>query len=267
MTMLNVPRVRQCLKDFELEKLFTGELGWDRHNATLEIPIDGHTWTLRAVAEKRGVQIFECQPDSDGKIPDYNTRRKLEKQVTRSAYEHLTVFVDGEKSTQIWQWVARQPGQPAAFREHAYHPRHQSRDALIQKLGRINIPLDEEEALDLTGTVHRLRDAFDRDRVTKRFYDRFKTEHGAFLKFVKGITGKGDKEWYASLMLNRLMFVYFIQKKGFLDGDTDYLRNRLQQVRARKGKGKFLTFYRFFFSRCSMKDSPNSLGTASWTPS
>ena len=31
-------------------------------------------------------------------------------------------------------------------------------------------------------------------------------------------------------MLNRLMFIYFIQKKGFLDGDPDYLRNRLQAV-------------------------------------
>jgi hypothetical protein len=28
-------------------------------------------------------------------------------------------------------------------------------------------------------------------------------------------------------MLNRLMFIYFIQKKGFLGGDADYLRNRL----------------------------------------
>ena len=26
-------------------------------------------------------------------------------------------------------------------------------------------------------------------------------------------------------MLNRLMFIYFIQKKGFLDGDPDYLRH------------------------------------------
>ena len=30
-------------------------------------------------------------------------------------------------------------------------------------------------------------------------------------------------------MLNRLMFVYFIQRKGFLDGDRDYLRNRLNR--------------------------------------
>jgi hypothetical protein len=31
-------------------------------------------------------------------------------------------------------------------------------------------------------------------------------------------------------MLNRLMFIYFIQKKGFLDGNTDYLRTKLRQT-------------------------------------
>jgi len=244
--ILNVPTVRERLKNFELEKLFVEELGWDRHTSTLDVAVDDQTWTLRAFAEKRGVQIFECQPDSAGEIPDYRARRKIEKEVTKSAYEHLIVFVDGDKTTQIWQWVARQPGQPAAYREHPYHPQSQSGEALIQKLSAITIPLDEEEALDLAGTVHKLRDAFDRDRVTKRFYDHFKREHAAFLKFIKGITDQGDSEWYASLMLNRLMFVYFIQKKGFLDGDLNYLQNRLQNVQQRKGKGKFLTFYRYF---------------------
>lgn len=246
MTTLNADRVRAALKGFEFPRLFTEELGWDRHSSRLEIPLDGRTWTLRAFAEKRGVQIFQCDPDAEGNVPDYNTRRKIEKQVAHSAYEHLIIFVDGEQSTQIWQWVARSPGEPAAFREHAFHPAGQSGDALIQKLERISIPLDEDEALDLTGTVHRLKDAFDRDKVTKKFYDRFKKEHGDFLKFVKGITQQGDREWYASLMLNRLMFVYFIQKKGFLDGDLDYLRNRMRAIQARRGKGRFLSFYRCF---------------------
>ncbi len=49
-------------------------------------------------------------------------------------------------------------------------------------------------------------------------------------------------------MLNRMMFVYFIQKQGFLDGDTDYLRNRLEVVQ-QKGSGKFLSFYRLFLLR------------------
>ena len=77
----------------------------------------------------------------------------------------------------------------------------------------------------------------------------FKSEHTAFLKFIEGITEVADREWYASVMLNRLMFVYFIQKKGFLDGDRDYLRNRLRSVQERKGEDKFHSFYRYFLLR------------------
>jgi methylase of polypeptide subunit release factors len=243
---LSTPRVRHYLQHFELEKLFIEELGWDRHAATLEIPIDSHVYTLRGFAEKRGVQIFLCMPDGEGEIPDYATRRKIEKKATKAAYEHLIIYIDRSRTTQVWQWVSRQPGRPAACREHTYHPDLQTGDALISKLKAIAIPLNEEEAIDLAGAVQKLRDVFDRDLVTKRFYDHFKREHAAFLKFVKGIVEKGDQAWYASLMLNRLMFVYFIQGKGFLDGDMKYLANRLRAVQSRKGKGQFHTFYRYF---------------------
>jgi Eco57I restriction-modification methylase len=245
----SVPRVRHYLREFALEKLFIEELGWDRHSGRLTVQVDGYTYTLHALAEKRGVQIFQCQPDARGNIPDYTSRRKIEKQVTKSAYEHLLIYIDTAKTLQVWQWVARQPGQPAAYREHHYHPAHQSGDALIQKLEAITFLLSEEEGIDLAGVVFRLRDAFDRDQITRRFYDHFKREHAAFLGFIKGITDQGDKEWYASLMLNRLMFVYFIQRKGFLDADPDYLRNHLKTVQQRQGRGNFLNFYRYFLLR------------------
>ena len=51
------------------------------------------------------------------------------------------------------------------------------------------------------------------------------------------------------VMINRLMFVYFIQKKRFLDGNPDYLRNRLETCRTAWGKDKFHTFYRHFLLR------------------
>ena len=50
-------------------------------------------------------------------------------------------------------------------------------------------------------------------------------------------------------MLNRLMFVYFIQRKGFLDGDRDYLRNRLNRCQEEKGRDNFHSFYRYFLLR------------------
>ena len=131
---LSVPRVRHYLRECNLEKLFIEELGWDRHSARLSIEVDGQSYTLSAIAEKRGVQIFQCQPDAAGNIPDYAIRRKIDTQVSKLAYEHLIIFVDAGRTMQIWQWVARQPGQPAAYREHSYHPPHHAGDALIQKL-------------------------------------------------------------------------------------------------------------------------------------
>ena len=56
----------------------------------------------------------------------------------------------------------------------------------------------------------RVRAAFDVEKVTKKFYERFKKEQRAFLGFIEGIENMADREWYASLMLNRMMFIYFI---------------------------------------------------------
>ena len=50
-------------------------------------------------------------------------------------------------------------------------------------------------------------------------------------------------------MLNRLMYVYFIQRKGFLDDDPDYLRNRLARMRQEYGRDRFYSFYRYFLLR------------------
>ena len=98
---------------------------------------------------------------------------------------------------------------------------------------------------------------FDVDKITKRFYDHFREEHAFFCNFIRGICSQGDREWYTSVMLNRLMFIYFIQKKGFLattnkralDGDLDYLRNRLKTSQEHNGSKAFCSFYRYFLLR------------------
>ena len=241
-------RARQLLAKGEFQSIFIEELGWDRHSSPLEITAAAAPVRLQALAQKRGMVVYHCPPPSGEKLPEYPHRRKIEQQVAKSAHEHLIVFTDAGNETQVWQWVKREPGKPAACREHVFH-RSQPGDALLQKLEAIAFTLEEEERLSLTDVTRRTRAGFDVERVTKRFYDRFQKEHAAFLKFVSGITDRADQEWYASVMLNRLMFVYFIQRKGFLDGDRDYLRNRLSQMRAEYGKDKFYSFYRYFLLR------------------
>jgi hypothetical protein len=247
---LDRSRIRDVLKRFDFGTLFIEGLGWDRHRLKpLSISVNGTAYRLEAIAEKKGMVAFMCEPSAAGvPMPDYAARRKIENQVRRAAHEHLIIYVDRDRKSQIWQWVRREPGRPAASREHTYQL-GQPGDALIQKLQAISFSLDEEDELNVVVVAGRVREGFDVERVTRRFYDRFKSEHEAFLRFITGIQSLGDREWYGSLMLNRLMFVYFIQKKGFLDGDPDYLRNRLSLMRSRRGKDKFLSFYRHFLLR------------------
>ena len=246
---IDAAQFQKLLNEFQLSRLFVNELGWDNPNLRPQsVPVNGHTFTLTHVAHKRGVAVFMCSPDSQGSVPPRATLLKIEKEATKLSYEHLLIFADASQKVMTWLWVARVPGQPAATRTHTWH-KGTSGEALRQKLNQIAWSLEEEDAVTLTGVITGLRSAFDRDRISKRFYDHFKTEHQAFSDFIEGIDAATDQAWYASLMLNRLMFVYFIQQKGFLDGNPNYLSDRMEAVRQQAGKGKFHTFYRQFLRR------------------
>ena len=200
----------------------------------LEIPINGTTYSLRPVAQ-RGMAVFECTPPSDAQFPRYAVRRKIDTQVAKSAREHIIIFHDHAKSVQVWQWVKREAGKPSACREQLYYT-GQSGDALVQKIQGIAFGLEDEA--NVAETVSKVGAAFDVEKVTKKFYDLFKKEHDVFLKFVNGIPTEHLRRWYVSVMLNRLMFIYFIQKKGFLGGDLNYLGNKLTESK-RRGKDRF----------------------------
>ena len=245
---IDAPRFQQLLSQFKLPQLFN-ELGWDQPALKAQtIHAGGAAFTLTPIAHKRGVAVLRCSPDASGKIPPRPVLLKIEHEARKLAHEHLLVFADADETMLTWLWVLRAPGQPASTRTHTWH-KGQSGEALRQKLSQIVWSLEAEEAITLTDVITGLRRAFDRDRVSKSFYDKFKAQHDAFAAFITGLNQTADRAWYASLMLNRLMFVYFIQKKGFLDGDENYLQNRMSQVQQAAGKGQFHSFYRRFLRR------------------
>lgn len=252
---INKDNVRMLLKQFDFKNLFIEELGWDNFNVTYRIDIQDNSLELKAVAEKRGVQVFICQPDKEGKIPNHLTRRKIEVQLTKLAHEHLIIYIDKDKSLQKWQWVARAPGKPAQNREIDFY-KDQSGEALYQKLSSIAFDIEEEDALTLTDVTIKLRDALDRDKVTKKFYIRFKQEMEGFIKFINGIPTADWDKWYASVTINRLMFIYFLQKKGFLNNDHDYLKNKLKLMKT-SGKDKYYREFLcpLFFQGFALKET------------
>ncbi len=244
----NSQRAHPLLQAGELTRLFVEELGWEPCRQKLVLRVGETDYALTAIAEKRGFIAWRCA-SPDGGLPDHNTRLKLDRALAQTSFEHLIVFVTADLQRQSWVWVRREPGRPLAVKTHDF-TRGQPGDSLLDKLQLLYVSLEEEEAgLSITQIAARARAAFDIERVTKAFYREFDTHRKAFLKSIAGIEEAADREWYASVMLNRLMFVYFIQRKGFLDGDPHYLRNRLKRCQQEQGKNKFYSFYRYFLLR------------------
>ena len=193
---LDTVKARQYIKEFDFKKLLIEELRWDRCNNKLDISFEGMAFDLSAVAEKHGMVAFICPFLPDGRIPDYSLRRKIERQAAKSVHEHI-IYIDRENTSQVWQWVKREAGKPTACQGHAYNI-NQPGDSLIQKLQAIVFDPEEEETLTIIEVSGRARAAFDVKRITKRFYDRFKAEHDALLKFIDGIPDDELKKAVAS---------------------------------------------------------------------
>ena len=246
---VSIEELRPHLQAFDFPRLFVEGLGWDHYTAEpFVVRVNERDYSLNPIAEKAGFAVYECDSSVDNNIPQYPVRRKIESEVAKRTFEHLIIFTDPGRKAQVWQWVRRESGKPAACREYAYTTGG-SGDHLLQRIQPLFVSLDEEPSLNIALVASRVRAALDVERVTKRFYDRFQKELEAFGNFIEGITAQGDRDWYASLMINRMMFVYFVQKRGFLDGDLNYLRNRLKMVQEQSGGGRFQQFYRLFLLR------------------
>jgi hypothetical protein len=247
---LNFQTTRQHLQDFDFRKLFN-ELGWNNPPHALQ-PADaeakgGLRFHRVPVAELSGITVFAITT-TEGATPEPNDCSAIHAAVTKIAAENILIFTDKARTQCLLYWVKREAGK--SFRRPHRYIKGQPGDLFISKLDALRVDISE---LDKDGNLapgegnRRVKRALDVERVTKNFYDQFQKEHAAFLKsFADCIPVKGDAEWYASVMLNRLMFVYFIQHKGFLDNDRDYLRTRLDLMRQQQGEDKFHSFYRYF---------------------
>lgn len=69
--------VQERLKSFDFPGLFTQELGWDWHKATVTVSLGQQKHTLNAVAEKRGFVVFHYALPQDVRGFDYATLRCL----------------------------------------------------------------------------------------------------------------------------------------------------------------------------------------------
>lgn len=242
----------EYIKNFDFPNLFN-ELGWDNFNNSLPVAVNDDAFMLKGIVEKKGFVILHCSALPNGKIPLSNIRKQIEAKVAKHYFEHLIIYSDQIQSQQIWQIAIKEENKPKQVREILWYS-HQDTEILFQRLKNLLFTLDEEDQITIVDVKQRVSENFARntESVTKKFYTEFKKQHTAFLDFIQGIDDhiankeNSNKQWYASLMLNRLMFCYFIQKKGFLNQDVHYLGNKLNESKLYAGKDNFYSFYRSF---------------------
>lgn len=273
---MNIERTRDLLAAFDFHGLFI-ELGWSQPSARKVSSGEtaGLVYSRRMIAQLAGVAVFEVWADKG--LPDRAGRDAIEREIARDYRENLCIFLDRPKdATQsIWVWANRAHGENGkprrVLREHAYF-RGQPADLFISKLQVLFFELSEVSDignLTVVEVARRLRDALDVERVTKKFFRAYQEQHEDFLSLIEGIEDERDRRWYASIILNRLMFVWFLQEKGFLDhdpsvghGDFDYLTGKLEESRTRGPDRFFGEFLNALFFEAFAKPENEREGAA-----
>ena len=242
---MNREKIRQQLQNFNFKQLFA-DSNWAVVN-TRPQPLPGTPWLYTQIAEMSRVGIYEVTPLSGHTpLPDAKTRAALHSHIEAlHARENLVIFTDAaqpaERTQSLWYWV-KYDGQKKAPREHLYL-KGQPGDLFLSKLDNLFIDMDElrdDGTISLLATIGKLSASMDVERVTKKFYTEFSALRVQFIDLIEGIEREADRFWYASVLLNRLMFVYFLQKRGFIQKNTRYLDDKLAESQAR-GSDLFYT--------------------------
>jgi len=234
MLQLNIENARQFIQAFEFKTLFVEELGWENAKNKKPVPflIKDKVFTRTAIAELSGAMVFEVTA-SDSHIPASDFRDLVSKEIQKLHFEHILIFVDQARSQCIWRWLKKQDKKTYA-REHLFAS-GQTGDAFIAKIAGLLVDLGEiENNITIVDVARKMRTALDVEKVTRKFFKDYQTYYIDFLKLIEGIESEADRKWYASVLLNRLMFIYFLQKKFFLaGGNGDYLADKLKASKQR----------------------------------
>lgn len=249
MAKLNIDKTRKALQAFDFKNLFIEELGWSNPsgNKVVNETIKEIGLTRKPIAELAGAVVFEITTQ-DGSIPDNKHRIAIAKEIQKLHYENVIIFLDKDRTQSIWSWLKNQKsdteGKKSKIvpREHFYI-KGQPGDLFIAKISSLVFDIsefDEEGNIPIAEVASRIKSALDIERVTKKFFKEYQDQFIVFLDLIEGIDNEADKRWYASVILNRLMFIYFLQKKMFLDnGNGNYLSDKLTYSKEKLGKNKF----------------------------
>jgi len=248
---LNIASTRERLQSFDFSPLFIEELGWEPpvSRRVENGKVKELAYFRKPVARLAGIGVFEITAEG-GTIPDAKARAAIHKQISELCYENLLIFTDADRTQSLWYWVKREGGKTHA-RDHLY-VKGQPGDLFLSKLAAMVVDISELDAegnIPVAEVAGRLKTALDIERVTKKFFGEFDVQRLVFVEHIQGISDDHQRRWYASVLMNRLMFIWFLQKKFFLDskipgakGNQHYLQDKLAASKKR-GPDRFYSVF------------------------
>ena len=260
---MNRKEFNAILSEGNFKELFVAELGWNRWKMRadlLPIDVDGNEYQFTTVAERNGFQIVVATVDD---FPKSSVVRRIDTQLRKQANDYIAIFcLKGHKGHHLWVVPVKNIDKRDLVSVEYESP--DKADFLYSKIDGFSFaPTEQTTIVDVKESVCKAF-AVNSEKITKDFYSGFRKEHKIFTQFITGIDDhivdkdNRNKQWYTSVMLNRLMFCYFIQKKGFLDGNMNYLQDKLKWCQEEKGENRFFkSFYQGFLMQL-FQDGLNS---------
>lgn len=225
-----------------LAGVFKDELGWDSKRDDFELFIidTGQVRGQKIASLLNGVAVFVFDFSHLQNMPP-NEQNQISKAVGAKYVERL-IIIDLQNIS-LWLWPKK--SLTGALTHEKIEVRKNSMpEFLAQRLAALKFSADEIMSGISVGQLRdRLRGSFDTSAVTKKFYEEFREQHTILSHSMNGLSGD-DASSYASLLLNRLMFIYFLQKKEFLNNDPNYLKNCLVELRKLNVNSGFYNFYK-----------------------
>ncbi len=244
--------MKHLIEASNFQGLFIEKLHWNYPNPGDDSITESFTdqngqpqsFKFKYVAVRDGFKVLSCAVD---KIPTLTTCRKIDRLLFRNAHDYIAIYHIPNTSHHAWVVpVKRVEKRDLVFVEYASADQA---DFLIQKLSSIRFGIGDMTTIADVRAKVQAAFLVNSESVTKSFYAGFRKQHDAFSEFIQNLPDEKDRKWYTSVMLNRLMFCYFIQKKGFLANNRNYLREKLDEIKQDQGNGQYYSFYRAFLRK------------------
>ena len=241
----------QYISESNFKELFIREMGWNnpKGQTTFDMTIEEIVYEFHQIADRNGFQVLTCEVNN---IPTSSMCKKIDTRLRRTANDYICIYHIPRSEHHLWVV----PVKKVEKRDLVLVEYESAEKAgfLFEKMESLCFDFDEHTTI--MDVKERVQTGFiiNSEKITKDFYTGFRKEHTNFAKYITGIDDEitdlkknRNKQWYTSVMLNRLMFCYFIQKKGFLNLNVNYLRDKLTWVKQEKGQDRFYdSFYRGF---------------------